>query len=816
MALTLSARAKLLSQKRNVETQIIFEIDGVDDIYGSIDVLELANYGDVGLVYGLPGVVYGGSYVSARSKPYISLSGSSNVLSQQLNQDKGSAQSVTSMNIELTDFNQEITELITPGLVLPEILGVKTRVYLNFAGGSHPEDSILIHRGIISDVETSPTSVKFSIAHPEKQKQQQIFIKQSTVLTANVLIGDTTLTVNSTAEFITPGGAGALESYVKIGDELIKYTGKNDTEFIGCTRGELNTIAAAHSIDDNVDSFYRLQGNCVDLALWLMLSGGPSAYQSNVAVAAFNKISPTETIVGAILFNIYDVQDRYGLVIGDRISISSAINAINNITYISIIGFGKNDYGSYILTNEPTVLEINSTALASFASKYNILPTGLGMTPDDVDVERHEELKTRYVSSLPSLDLYIKDTIEAKDWLAKEIYLPAGLYTLPRKSKASCSITVPPVADQTIFKLDDTTLTEASKIKPMRSISKAFYNAIVFKYEQDSLQDKFLRAKINYSLDSQARIKNVGNKVMTIESTGLRDIPATETLIRTNSRRLLERYQFAAEIVPNLKPLYKEALAIEVGDVVIFGSSALKISDITTGNRNFIPKLYEVSNKELNFKTGAISLNLLSTNFSLDGRYGIISPNSYIGSSSTTTDIVIINSFNTQPAEKEKDKWTPYIGQTIRVRNTSFTFSEEVTLVGFDPTDDYVMQVSPALSVAPTSGMLIDAPEYSGDMINNSLWKLLHCFFDPQVLVVTGISNTDFTVGAGDVAKFYVGSIVRVHNEDFTIDSGEVIVSTIIGVTITVNNTLGFTPAAGQVVDLIGFVSDSGLPYRLI
>jgi hypothetical protein len=912
MAITLSAKAQLLLEKRNVQNQIILEIDGVNELFGSIEVLELADYGDEGLVYGMEGVVYGGAYTSINSRPYISLSGSSNTISQQLNPDKGSAQSVTSMQIELIDFNGEITELITPDIVLPEILGVKARVYLNFEGGAHPEDSILIHRGIITDVESAPASVKFSISNPEKQKQQQIFVKQSTTLTQDlkfnskivadiyfkqktdvtgtvtvnvidtgvtagneivtvlgtaitidiedgvstanqikakliesaqamdlvsiqVLSGqggvaqnitgsaqsmETDLVVNvvSTEGFITGDGDGRLRTYVQINDEIIEYTGLTSTTLTGCTRAQLNTIGATHSTDDDVDTFYRLQGNCIDLALWVMMGKSVQPYQENFAVKAYTQVEPTTNIVGAIMFDYFDVQEKFGLVVGDMITTTGSVNPSNNVTQEPIIGFGKNDFGSYVLTNITTVLEPVSTAVASFSSKYYVLDEGLGMSPDDVDVARHEEIKERHFSDLPDLDIYIKDTItDAKSWLAEEIYLPAGLYTLPRKARSSVNKITPPIADQKIFTLDDTTLTEASKIKPVRSISKNFYNAVVFKYEQDSLEEKYLRAKVNYSTESQARIKNVGNKVLTIESAGLRDVPATETIIRTNSRRILERYQFAAEFIPQLKPLYKEALTIEVGDVVIFGSPELKVSDVTTGTRQFEPRLYEAQNKSLNFKTGAITIDLLSTNFEVDGRYGIISPNSYVDTGSSTTNIFITRSFNTGATEKEKDKWSPYIGQTIRVRNTDFTFDEETTLIGFDPTNDAVMIVSPALSSAPTAGMLIDTPEYDlgNDNTVNSYWKLLHCFFDPNVLVTVGNSATSFDVSGGDIGKFIEGAIVRVHSADYTVDSVETFVSNITGNTITVNDSLGFTPSAGYEVDLIGFL-DGGLPYRYV
>jgi hypothetical protein len=61
----------------------------------------------------------------------------------------------------------------------------------------------------------------------------------------------TTLTVGSTYGMRTSG-------FVKIGDEIIYYTGKTSTTLTGCTRAALGTTAASHSDQDYVNVYYRV------------------------------------------------------------------------------------------------------------------------------------------------------------------------------------------------------------------------------------------------------------------------------------------------------------------------------------------------------------------------------------------------------------------------------------------------------------------------------------------------------------------------------------------------------------------------------
>ncbi len=114
---------------------------------------------------------------------------------------------------------------------------------------------------------------------------------------------------------------------------------------------------------------------------------------------------------------------------------------------------------------------------------------------------------------------------------------------------------------------------------------------------------------------------------------------------------------------------------------------------------------------------------------------------------------------------------------------------------------------------------MIDIARYpeSTDKSQNQLYKLIHAFFSPSVEIVSGISATQFTVGAGDIGKMKVGATVQVHDYDYTNLSDEVKVSAVdTGTnTVTVDASLGFTPTAGMRAEYIGF-SDGGGAYRYI
>ena len=166
--------------------------------------------------------------------------------------------------------------------------------------------------------------------------------------------------------------------------------------------------------------------------------------------------------------------------------------------------------------------------------------------------------------------------------------------------------------------------------------------------------------------------------------------------------------------------------------------------------------------------------------------------------------------------DREYKKWEDYVGLNVAVLSEDFTTYEETTLVSINAVDQYKFNVAPPLSFTPTAGMVLNLAEYSTSAEKNEqgLVKLAHAYLGPVVTVVSGASTTQFDVGGGDVSKFWVGGLVRVHDADYTLESDEVEVTNISGTTITVSPAMAFTPSASQLVTGIGFSADETQTYR--
>ena len=146
---------------------------------------------------------------------------------------------------------------------------------------------------------------------------------------------------------------------------------------------------------------------------------------------------------------------------------------------------------------------------------------------------------------------------------------------------------------------------------------------------------------------------------------------------------------------------------------------------------------------------------------------------------------------------------------------------EALSLFPFDFGYDSFLYFTSALSSAPLEDYLVDIPDYDDASVKQ---RNIYAFFDPLVEVVSGISTTSFTVSPSDIDKFFVGSYVVISSSDYSltstvdsIDDDAQVVTIDIGTnTITVNRSLGFIPASGYLVELVGFSEDNGTPYRFV
>jgi hypothetical protein len=697
-------------------------------------------------------------------------------------------------------------------LVTPEgtndLISKKCVVSLGAEGLSFPEDYIRIFVGNITEVNLAAGMIKLKISHPENKKRVELFQNIQTEITAALTNSATTIPVLSTDGFLLP--ADLVQTYVRIGDEIIRYTGKTSNSLTGCTRAQLGTIAAAHDDESEVSSFYKLgdqtaNSNAITMALKVLLSG--SGFWLNKPATTFG-VNPDPVFPNSIFVPDFFLQTSFNIVPGDLVTITGATNSGNNLVAETILRIQETEEGTYLVVSTALTIEVGSSATVSIKSQYDTLPDGLALESDQVDIPEFLKVKTLFGSSLPNYEFYLKDTILGKELLNKEILFPAACYSIPRKGQVSLGKTKPPIAEFETKVLNEDTVLNPIGLSIERSSLENFYNAVVFKFDETPLEDKFLSGRVTLSADSTNRIK-VGNKAFRVQSKGLRKSPDNETVLENNAIRILDRFQFGAETIKGIQVSFSIGWNIEVGDTVVVEN--LQLIDSKTGQPNLDPRIMEVTNRSFNFKTGIISLDVTDTAFAVSGRYGGLSPSTIVGTGSTPTQIVMEKSFGTTELQREREKWADYIGQKIFVHSENFSVSAHTTLLGFLAGNDNVMLVE-SLGFSPTAGYIIDIAQYQQAP---AFQKSLHCFFDPQAIITVNSANQlSFTVN--NAARFFVGSTVFVHSPDYSSQSVEAVVIDITGLVVTVDKALGYVPQINDEVELIGFVDDEGDPFRVL
>ena len=728
----ISTRTQIAAAEIVKKPNLVIVIDGAPFIYGSAPTLRLIKIGDPGLLIG-GGWKIGSTTPVENSNVLLSLGGSSQSINQQLDEDKGRGSSIQSLDIELVDKDQEITKLITPGFYMSDILGRKAKIYLalNADEALWPDDYLLLFRGIVDDIKSLPASVTLTVSHPETKKKQVLFPKVETNLNGAISDSDTTITLDTTAGLLLPvtGPDGVTDnnfkSYVRIDDEIIRYTGISGNQLTGCSRAQLATFAVAHSDDAAVSSFYRLQGTAMDVALKLMLSM-QDYFMSAVDVTSFQLMPGPVSVPNAIYFKGINVTTEYGLTIGDYVSTTGASNGANNVTLKEITAIEETEFGSYIVIDGVTFVDEDGTSgTISFRSKYDSWPAGLQLGADEVDVTQHEYLRRQFLSSF-NYDFYLKDTLEnARDFLDTQVYRPASAYSVPRKAQASVQMLIGPIPGSKVTTLSEENIVKPSQIKLRRSINKNFFNTIVYKYEEDELEDKYLKGKVTVDAGSLAQI-DVGTRALVIESKGLRENDLGGALAISASNRRLDRYGFGAEYIEGMQVTFGAGFDVELADIVIVDVSALNVSNTVDGSRSKPAALFEVANKKMNYKTGEIVLDLVDTAFDENARYALIGPASKVKSGISSSQFVIEPSYSELFGSAEYQKWGRFTDCVVTVRSPDGVTRYAQTVLQ-RPTSN-TLTVSPVLPFTPQPGDIMELAPYAQ---STAQIKLVYGFQSP-------------------------------------------------------------------------------------
>ena len=202
-------------------------------------------------ISGVPGTVLDGSL----EEPSI--------VSQRLNPIEGRSE-IGSASFSIIDRAAEFTDEVRERL--SDDVGLRNRqcaFYLGFAGMAFA-DFVLVGTQRVTEASFDRGRYQIRCADIQRSAKKDIFTLAETQLALSLSATDTTVTVTSTTGFTTvkhgtsySDAASSTVGYIKLRDEVIRYTGKTSTTFTGCTRGALGTVAAAYDVDSSTPAARR-------------------------------------------------------------------------------------------------------------------------------------------------------------------------------------------------------------------------------------------------------------------------------------------------------------------------------------------------------------------------------------------------------------------------------------------------------------------------------------------------------------------------------------------------------------------------------
>lgn len=812
-----------LNQSQSKSLNLVLEIDGLGVTFSLRQTYKRADYGDPGLTYGIAGLTYGGLYIDQNSLPYIS-SDSSLSIQQRLEPEQGRA-SISQMSIVLVDKDGYVSNIVSPGgSVLPEILGRSIKIRVGYEQSGYPEDYYVAYRGIITTVSTQAGKVTLGFGDANQKRRQATFKLAKSVLETDI-VGSVVTIYTDTDNFYQIGRTGIdpldndVDCYLKIDDEVIRYGQipyPGQVKFL--TRGSRGTTQTDHTAGTDILNTIQIKGHPITIALKVMLSGWNGPYLTGETFQALGTNGSSSLTNGILLNSEKDAVLDYGLTVGDSVIMTRPDTTEMTFT-ITAIEDGQGLQNRVLRTDFPTGYVANATGYTlAFRSQFDTLPVlaGLKMSPQDVDVAGHITIRdTDLTDGSYYMQLYIQNQQVGKEFIEQQLYLPIGCYSLTRFGKLSVNLTKTPIASSQLVFLSVDNILEAENITQTRSMnSRKFFNEVQFNYDQED-DGRYLSVRRSLDTDSLNEIGVLS--ILPISSNGLKTSLGADTLVTNISTKLLNRYKRGAYEI-KVKVNFGTGAEIEVGDVIALeDNGTLHITNFDTGERDLGVTLFEVIDKTMDVKSGTVSLGLISGQFgAASDRFGTISPSSIVTTGSTNSTIRVATSYG---AALEQDKWSDYVGQPIIVRDTEWTTVTQVTLSSIDTaTTPIGLNISPPLGSVPSVGYIVEVPPYPNTIYQaeNALYKALHGFMDPSVACLAGGSTYGFKVSSGNIDKFLVGATLLVRDTNWSAVSPEVkVVAVDNGTnTVTVSDSLGFSPGVGYYAEIVGF-KDGGAGYRV-
>lgn len=206
-------------------------------------------------------------------------------ISQRIIPDQGKSE-IGSFDFTLVDLEEQFTESMRSQLT-DQLAGLRRRkveFYVGYRGMAF-SSFVLFQTQIVTRCSYKGGVYTVRCSDITRQLKTEVFRPVSTTLRDSISATSTDVPVYNTAPFLMVAHGTSYSDapsttvgYVRLEDEVIRYTGQTLDLFIGCTRGALNTKAVAHAVDattaqdrrTKVEEYIYLEGTGPALALQVM------------------------------------------------------------------------------------------------------------------------------------------------------------------------------------------------------------------------------------------------------------------------------------------------------------------------------------------------------------------------------------------------------------------------------------------------------------------------------------------------------------------------------------------------------------------
>ncbi len=177
-------------------------------------------------------------------------------VSQRIYPDEGRSD-IGSFNFTVIDKDKQLTEALRAQLAdnAAGLRGNRVKFYLGYKGFDFP-NFVLFTTQIVIGASYYQGLYTVRCADITREQRTEIFEPVTTTLTETISAASASILVNDASRFIMVAhgpsysdAPNATVGYIRIEDEIIRYTGTTAGAFVGCTRGVFNTRAAEHAVD---------------------------------------------------------------------------------------------------------------------------------------------------------------------------------------------------------------------------------------------------------------------------------------------------------------------------------------------------------------------------------------------------------------------------------------------------------------------------------------------------------------------------------------------------------------------------------------